>query len=62
MELAGLQRALDFLDHKNVEVSVLVTDRHAQVKCFMQKHKEETEHEYDVWHMAKGTLMNSVND
>ncbi|XP_037508895.2 uncharacterized protein LOC119385549 [Rhipicephalus sanguineus] len=54
MELAGLQRALAFLDHKNVEVSVLVTDRHAQVKCFMQKHKEETEHEYDVWHMAKG--------
>ncbi|XP_049274549.1 uncharacterized protein LOC119403454 [Rhipicephalus sanguineus] len=54
MELAGLQRALDFLDDKNVEVSVLVTDRHAQVKCFMQKHKEETEHKYDVWHMAKG--------
>lgn len=61
MEIPVLPRGLDFLNHNNVEVFVLVTDCHAQVKCFVQKHKAETDHEYDVRHMAKGTLLNFLN-
>lgn len=56
MELEGLKRALAFLEQNGVEVAVLVTDRHVQIKCFLRREKSDIKHEFDVWHVAKGTL------
>ncbi|KAH9383983.1 hypothetical protein HPB48_025960 [Haemaphysalis longicornis] len=54
MELEGLKRALAFLEQNGVEVAVLVTDRHVQIKCFLRREKSNIKHEFDAWHVAKG--------
>lgn len=56
MELEGLKRCITFLESKDIRVESIVTDRHAQIKCFMRKEKSEIIHEFDVWHVAKGTM------
>ncbi|KAH9384858.1 hypothetical protein HPB48_026887 [Haemaphysalis longicornis] len=56
MELEGLKRALEFLEQNGVEVAVLVTDRHVQIKCFLRREKSNIKHEFDVWHVAKGVV------
>ncbi|KAM7308428.1 uncharacterized protein ISCGN_012062 [Ixodes scapularis] len=54
MELAGLKKALIFLDSHGVTVKLLVTDRHVQAKAFMRKEMPHIVHEFDVWHVGKG--------
>ncbi|XP_077564701.1 uncharacterized protein LOC144180190 [Haemaphysalis longicornis] len=54
MELEGLKRSLMFLEDHGVAVELIVTDRHAQIKCFLRKEKQSIRHEFDVWHWAKG--------
>ncbi|KAG0443476.1 hypothetical protein HPB47_014873 [Ixodes persulcatus] len=54
MELAGLKKALIFLDSHGVTVELLVTDRHVQAKAFMRKEMPHIVHEFDVWHVGKG--------
>lgn len=56
MELEGLKRGLSFLEQNGVEVAVLVTDRHVQIKCYLRREKSSIRHEFDVWHVVKGTL------
>ncbi|KAH9366771.1 hypothetical protein HPB48_012458 [Haemaphysalis longicornis] len=55
MELEGLKRSLMFLEDHGVAVELIVTDRHAQIKCLLRKEKQSIRHEFDVWHVAKGT-------
>lgn len=60
MELAGLKRAMGFLqDHVNI--TTLVTDRHSMVKKYMRNFHPEKHHYFDVWHIAKGYLLKSFN-
>ncbi|CAB4020840.1 Hypothetical predicted protein [Paramuricea clavata] len=54
MELESLKRQLSYLENANVEVKKLVTDRHVQVSAYMASEKSSIEHNYDVWHVAKG--------
>lgn len=56
MELAGLKKALIFLDSHGVTVELLVTDRHVQAKAFMRKEMPHIVHEFDVWHVGKGAI------
>lgn len=56
MELAGLKKALIFLDSHGVTVKLLVTDRHVQAKAFMRKEMPHIVHEFDVWHVGKGAI------
>ena len=53
MELESLKRQLCYLDQANVVVKKLVTDRHGQV-AYRAEERPDTEHNYDVWHLAKG--------
>lgn len=58
MELEGLHLGLMKLKGK-VNVSHLITDRHASVKKYMkdnhsQDHEQKIIHQFDIWHMAKG--------
>ena len=54
MELEGLKRGLEYLNDCGMAVTELVTDRHVQVRKFMSDKQPETQHFFDVWHMAKG--------
>jgi solute carrier family 8 (sodium/calcium exchanger) len=55
MELESLKRQLALLEHSDVEVKKLVTDRHIQVSAYMAQEKPNIKHNYDVWHLAKGS-------
>ncbi|XP_070389108.1 uncharacterized protein [Dermacentor albipictus] len=54
MELEGLKRSLSFLQDHHIDVTSIVTDRHAQIKCFLRKERSDITHEFDVWHVVKG--------
>lgn len=58
MELLGLKRGLRDLELNNIQVHDLVTDRHVIIKSYMKKDKPEINHYFDVWHIAKGTVVN----
>ncbi|KAH9366775.1 hypothetical protein HPB48_009596 [Haemaphysalis longicornis] len=57
MELEGLKRSLMFLEDHGVAVELIVTDRHAQIKCLLRKEKQSIRHEFDVWHVAKAAWL-----
>ena len=58
MEKEGLKRVLDFLQQeKEMNVEVLVTDRHRQINKWLRNEHEEITHYYDVWHIAKGIAL-----
>ncbi|KAH3872860.1 hypothetical protein DPMN_036083 [Dreissena polymorpha] len=56
MELEDLKRALSNLSANGLQISDLVTDRHAQVRKFMREEMGQICHWFDAWHMAKGTF------
>ena len=39
---------------KKVGESSLVTDRHYQIAKWVRENLPDTDHRYDIWHMAKG--------
>lgn len=53
MELAGLKRMIDVMNSSDMEVGVLVTDRHMQIAKWLRENVPETTHCYDIWHVAK---------
>ena len=53
MELLGFQRCVQSLQDQNINISVLVTDRHIQVNKYIRENMKETDHRFDVWHIAK---------
>ncbi|CAM4735368.1 unnamed protein product [Leuciscus chuanchicus] len=54
MEKEGLIRSLYFLENSAVKVASIVTDRHSQIQKFLRIERNDIEHFYDVWHVAKG--------
>lgn len=56
MEKEGLQRVLKFLDEMELQVGVLITDRHQQITKYLREQHPNITHYYDVWHVAKGML------
>ena len=56
IEKEGLHRAFKFLEQQNLNVEVLVTDRHLQINKWMRETYPEVKHYFDVWHVAKGEL------
>ena len=56
MEKEGLNRALKHLQEIGLEVGVLVTDRHKQIKKWVREEHSQINHYFDVWHIAKGEL------
>ena len=61
MEREGLARALDFLSANSLEVGILITDRHSQIRKFVGKQFPAIENRYDVWHISKGLLVRLAN-
>ena len=50
----GLHRAVEFISQQNLQIGVLVTDRHRQINKWIRENHPEVAHYYDVWHVAKG--------
>lgn len=53
MEKEGLVRAVDFLKKKKMKVATLVTDRHKQIAKWVRENLPQTDHRFDIWHLAK---------
>ena len=56
MEKEGLHRCLNFLEHHDLVVDVLITDRHKQINKWLREEHPDVKHYYNVWHIAKGTF------
>ena len=54
MEKEGLRHCLDKLLTQGVTITSVATDRHTVVASLMKKEYSFVDHQYDVWHMAKG--------
>ena len=54
MEKEGLIRAVDFFKRQDLTISTIVTDRHLQIQKWVRENLMQTQHFYDVWHVAKG--------
>ncbi|XP_063060628.1 uncharacterized protein LOC134453809 [Engraulis encrasicolus] len=54
MELTGFQRGLDYLLERGLKVGVVTTDRSPSVRKFMRENYSSIQHEFDIWHVAKG--------
>ncbi len=51
----GLHRVIDFLYTQNLEIDVLVTDRHKSInKWLVRETHPSITHYFDTWHVAKG--------
>jgi solute carrier family 8 (sodium/calcium exchanger) len=53
MEKEGLVRAMKLIEHNNLEVGLIVTDRHKQITKWIREEMPDTRHKFDVWHVAK---------
>ncbi len=56
MEKEGLIHGVEFLRGYDFSIATLVTDRHPQVRKWMREEMPDTQHYYDVWHVAKVEL------
>jgi solute carrier family 8 (sodium/calcium exchanger) len=53
MEMEGLIRAIKLLRKKKFKIGTLVTDRHMQIAKWIRENAADTDHRYDIWHLAK---------
>ncbi|XP_061891520.1 uncharacterized protein LOC133641655 isoform X2 [Entelurus aequoreus] len=53
MEMEGLKRMVELLISWDLDVGVLVTDRHRQIAKWIRENMPNTRHCYDIWHVAK---------
>ncbi len=54
MEVEGLHRCLDEVEAHGVAIEGLATDRHVQVTSYMKKLRPNIDHQYEIFHVAKG--------
>ena len=54
MEKQGLVQCVEFLHSRGFSIDKLVTDRHRQIGKWLREELPNTQHVYDVWHVAKG--------
>ncbi|XP_066303883.1 uncharacterized protein [Branchiostoma lanceolatum] len=53
MEKEGLQRCLEELDDKGIDIECLATDRHRGIAAMMKKDYKDIKHEFDIFHVSK---------
>ena len=60
MEKEGLQRSLEYLQHDEMTIGVMVTDQHKQIHKWLRVNHPDISHFFDGWHVAKGTCIINV--
>ncbi|XP_064632509.1 uncharacterized protein LOC135490875 [Lineus longissimus] len=53
IEKEGLIRCVRYLETEDVTISKIVTDRHVQINKWLRENLPDTDHRFDVWHLAK---------
>ena len=54
MEKKGLMDCIEALEHDNVTIGTIATDRHIQIWAYMKKHfRSDISHQFDIWHVGK---------
>ena len=53
MEKFGFVKCVRFLESEGLHLKTLITDRHLEISSYVNKYMPDTEHLYDVWHVAK---------
>ena len=61
MEKFGFIRLLDRLLEEGLNIKVISTDRHTQVRKYLRVHHPSLEHDIDPWHIIKG-LVKKINE
>ncbi len=56
MEKEGFIRGLKLLEEYDLSIGLLVTDRHLQLCKYIRENMPDTDHRYDVWHVAKSMI------
>ena len=56
MEKEGLRYCYDKFLTQGITITSIATDRHTGVASLMKKEYLFVDHQYDVWHMAKGII------
>ena len=54
MEKEGLIRSVEFFKYHGIPIKSLITDRHVQIVKWVRENMTDTQHCFDVWHVAKG--------
>lgn len=62
MELEGFKRSVSFLQESNMEIDVIATDRHTQIRKYIRESLSTVFHQFDVWHMANSTRKKLVKE
>jgi solute carrier family 8 (sodium/calcium exchanger) len=60
MELEGFIRAMRVLEENNLEVGLLVTDRHLQVQKWVREEMPYVVHKFDMWRVAKCIISHTL--
>ena len=53
MELKGAQDSFAFLKEAGLAIAVFISDRHRSIAKWIREQEPETEHFFDIWHVAK---------
>ena len=53
MEKIEFQKTLNEVRGKGIVVKQLVTDRHMQIRNYLEEDEPQIDHQFDVWHFSK---------
>lgn len=53
MELKGAQDSFAFLKAAGLAIAVFISDRHRSIAKWIREQEPQTEHFFDIWHVAK---------
>ena len=57
MEHAGLVRGIKKIQDSGLKTKAFISDRHVQNRKWIKEEQPETKYYFDIWHVAKGTLL-----
>ena len=54
MEKIGFVNLLQRMEKEhNLTIRSITTDRHRQIRCYLEKHRPDIVHQFDIWHVHK---------
>ena len=53
MKLKGAQDSLNFLKSAGMAIPIFISDRHRSIAKWIRENQPETNHLFDIWHVAK---------
>ena len=56
MELEGAERCFAFIRNCGLSVPVFISDRHRGIAKWIRCHQKQTQHFFDIWHIAKSIV------